>query len=119
LKEVIDTAAILGIPQDKAEGFYYQYKPQGWLWGNGQPITELRSGLMRWKLNQFKFEKPKSPIVDSETTRKQREAQICEEYDSYLRQKTTQALKDLKKDKGHIAQVAGWLIDEILKERAQ
>ncbi len=43
---------------------------------------------------------------------------IRDEYQEYLEGKSTQALIDLKKDKGHVVGLVGWLIDEILQTRA-
>lgn len=42
---------------------------------------------------------------------------IRDEYQDWLEGKSTQALKDLKNDGGHVAVICGWLITEILAER--
>ncbi len=42
---------------------------------------------------------------------------IRAEHEPYLRAKTTEALKDIKKDGGHLWGLCGWLIDKILAER--
>lgn len=39
------------------------------------------------------------------------------EYFDYLNGKTTEALLDIKKDRGHLWQLAGWLIEEIIESR--
>ena len=46
----------------------------------------------------------------------QRKRQIREDYEDYLRDKSTAALKDIQKDGGQLVGIAGWLIDEILTE---
>ena len=59
-------------------------------------------------------------VAARETTAKKRErdmASIREEYQEYLESKTTQALRDIKKDGGHLAGLCGWLIDDILVKR--
>ena len=42
---------------------------------------------------------------------------IRDDYQEYLEGKSTQALKDLKKDTGHLTSVCGWLIEEIIEQR--
>ncbi len=57
LKDVTDSAVLVGIPQDKAEAFFHHYNAQGWLRANNQKITDLYSMLVTWRNNQYKFEK--------------------------------------------------------------
>ena len=47
----------------------------------------------------------------------QRKRQIREDYEDYLRGKSTTALKDIQKDGGQLLGLCGWLIDEILRNR--
>ncbi len=56
LKEVEDKAFICGVSQKDAEDFYHHYNSQGWLKGNGNPITNLRSQLIRWKRQKHREE---------------------------------------------------------------
>jgi len=37
------------------EAFFVQYAPQGFYWGNGMPITDLRLGLRRFIVRQKEF----------------------------------------------------------------
>ncbi|MHC4397933.1 MAG: hypothetical protein ACYS1A_20005, partial [Planctomycetota bacterium] len=73
--------------------------------------------ILNWARRDDKENPPSRPQVSGETTAQYKE-RIRKEYEPYLRQKSPQALRDLKKDGGHISQVAGWLIDEILRGKA-
>ena len=58
-KECIDVGITAGIPEQQSIKFYEHYKPQGWLWGNGQPMfPPLADCMVRWRNNQYKFDKP-------------------------------------------------------------
>lgn len=121
IEQVKDLAYKIGIPDEKAEAFYHHYNSQGWLKGNGLPITDLQSALVRWRNNQYKFEpKDKPPKPKSEEQfDKERKRRICNEYGDYLKDKTTEALKDLLKDKAYLLRTGcGFLIRKILAERA-
>jgi uncharacterized protein YdaU (DUF1376 family) len=54
---VRDSACLVGISEDKADGFFDHYNAQGWVLGNGQTMTDLQSALVRWRNNGYKFEK--------------------------------------------------------------
>jgi hypothetical protein len=56
LKEIKDVAFTIGVPDDKAEAFYHHYNGQGWVFGNGLPIADLSSALVKWRNNQYRFE---------------------------------------------------------------
>lgn len=56
LQQVIDTAILIGISEDKATAFYHHYNAQGWVRANSQPIADLQSQLINWRNNQYKFE---------------------------------------------------------------
>lgn len=56
LAEVLAAASVIGVADDKAEQFYHHYNAQGWLLGNGQPIMDLHSALVRWRNSQYKFD---------------------------------------------------------------
>lgn len=55
-QQVLDAACLVGVHTTKATGFFDHYNAQGWVFGNGQPITNLQSALNRWKKHQYKFE---------------------------------------------------------------
>ena len=59
LQNCLDAGMILGIPDDQTEEFFHYYKAQGWRFGNGVAITNLKSAMVRWRKNQFRFEKEK------------------------------------------------------------
>jgi hypothetical protein len=94
-------------------------------------IEELNSGIgskgykykshyhtiLNWARRKDKENPPPKPQVSGETTAQYKE-RIRKEYEPYLRQKTRAALLDLKKDKGQVWHMAGWLIDEILRGKA-
>ena len=54
LQEVLDIAPLLGMPEDKAKEWYEHYQPQGFIFGNGLPIKELRGAMVRWKNNHYR-----------------------------------------------------------------
>ena len=62
IEQVQDAALIAGVPKDKAEHFYHHYNAQGWLRGNGLPITNLASMLVLWKLSKYRFDQDKGPV---------------------------------------------------------
>jgi len=57
LQDVMDIAPVIGIPDDKAQAWYEHFHPQGFVFGNGLPIVDLRGALVRWRNNQFKFDR--------------------------------------------------------------
>ncbi len=57
LQEVLEIAPLLGMPEDKAKAWYEHYQPQGFIYGSGLPITELRGALVRWKNNRYRYGK--------------------------------------------------------------
>jgi hypothetical protein len=42
----------VGIKPEWAEAFFARYDRQGWVFGNGQPIRNLRSALAHYKIEQ-------------------------------------------------------------------
>ena len=60
---------------------------------------------------------PIDPKKRDEWVRKKEIAHTREQYTDWLKSKSTKALQDLKKDNGFIANIAGFIIDEILQER--
>jgi hypothetical protein len=63
LKEVEDAASRVGITEQDARQFFNHYNSQGWRLGNGRPITNLNSALMRWKNNP---NKPRPPADEDQ-----------------------------------------------------
>lgn len=47
---------LVGITEQQAESFFHHYNAQGWISGNGVPIVDLASAMVKWKNNQFRFE---------------------------------------------------------------
>ena len=47
-----DTAIIVGLTEEQGSEFFHQYQSQGWLKGNGLPITDLRSQMVLWRNRQ-------------------------------------------------------------------
>lgn len=56
-QQIIDSAFTAGIAEDKALEFFYYYDAQGWVFGNGLPIVNLGSALVRWRNNQYRFDR--------------------------------------------------------------
>lgn len=48
---------VIGITEKQSEAFYVHYSAQGWVFGNNLPIVDLRAAMVRWRNNQYKFEK--------------------------------------------------------------
>lgn len=61
-EQVLEAAKLpdVAVSQDEAVAFYEHYAAQGWLLGNGQPITALAHALQRWKRNKGKHERQKN-----------------------------------------------------------
>lgn len=113
-----DIGISIGMPEEKAVIFFHYYNAQDWFFNSGLKITNLKSAMWRWKNNQYRFEKPEEK--KSRNLKQQDEKQRArnrEEYEVYLMSKNTKALQDLKKGKGHLWGVCGWLIEEILAKR--
>ena len=51
-KECMDVGLKLGMSLDESMEFYHQYNSQGWVKGNGLPITDLESAMFLWKKRQ-------------------------------------------------------------------
>lgn len=56
-EQVKNSAVLIGISEQQAEVWFHHYAAQGFVFGNGQPITDLSEALKRWRNNQYKFEK--------------------------------------------------------------
>jgi len=57
LNEVLTEAVLIGIPEDRATDFFHYYNAQGWKFGNNVVIESLSSAMVRWKKNEYKFDK--------------------------------------------------------------
>ena len=42
----------VGLTEEQGSEFFHQYQSQGWLKGNGLPITDLRSQMVLWRNRQ-------------------------------------------------------------------
>jgi len=68
LEECIDAAFSVGVTEDQASEFFHHYDAQGWVWGNGQPMTgSIQACLARWRNNAHRFEnkKPKQSEISA------------------------------------------------------
>lgn len=61
-QEVIDIGIAVGLEPEKSEQWYHYYKAQGWKFGSGLEIVDIKSALWRWKRNQYRFEKNEGKI---------------------------------------------------------
>lgn len=84
LQEVQDAAVILGISKDYAQKFYEHYQPQGWKWGNGQPITDIRGALQRCHTRGYTFEGRKNE--NKNPTKAERDAQMDAEIERFKKE---------------------------------
>ena len=57
-----DAAVMGGLTEPDGEEFYNHYAAQGWLLGNGLPITNLQCALVRWRNNGKKKKVAKAKI---------------------------------------------------------
>lgn len=56
--EDVKTAAVqVGLTEQQAKTYYNHYDGQGWLKGNGLPITNLLSAMTEWRNNEYRFVK--------------------------------------------------------------
>lgn len=56
LEQVQNSGFLLGISDEQSEAFFNHYNSQGWVRGNGLPITDIASMLTIWRNNQYKFD---------------------------------------------------------------
>ena len=59
-----DAAVIGGGTEADGEAFYIQYGKQGFLWGNGNPMTNLRLAMVHW----LKMQRERGPQASNEST---------------------------------------------------
>ena len=60
LEQARAAAVLVGLTEQQAEIWFYHYAAQGFLFGSGLPIADLKAALVRWRNNQYKFDKPKA-----------------------------------------------------------
>lgn len=79
LKQCEDNAYLVGLSDEDAGVFYDRYNSQGWIFGNGNAIMDLRSAMSYWKKNEHKHEfknKSNGGFIDfDEERRKKQEAE--------------------------------------------
>ena len=126
LQQCKDAGIVLGIIERHSTIWYEHYAAQGFNFSSGVPMADLRLAMQRHKNNGVlaglvekagKIKTPKQKTKSEELERKKERQHIRDQYQDYLESKTTPALKDIRKDGGHIAHIAGWLISEILAKR--
>lgn len=126
LQQCIDAGITLGLNERASTVWYEHYAAQGFLFSSGVPMMDLRLAMQRHKNNGTlaglveKVSKIKTPEQKTQEQKKEREKEIQyirDTYQEYLESKTKEALLDIKKDGGHIVDMCGWLIDEILAKR--
>ena len=125
LQQCKDAGIVLGIIERHSTIWYEHYAPQGFCFSSGVPMADLRLAMQRHKNNGVlaglveKASKIKTPEQKTKLEALQRKKEIQrirDSYQVYLESKTTPALQDLRKDKGHIS-ICHWLITEILAKR--
>ena len=82
LQEVVSCATLIGFTEKQAERYYHHYNSQGWVKANGQPITDLRSALVEWRNNEYKFKGKKNERnTDNSTQRSKAGRNTAFEFD--------------------------------------
>ncbi len=126
LQQCIDAGIILGINERDSTIWYEHYAPQGFLFSSGISMTDLRLAMQRHKNNgtlaglvkkAIKIKTPEQEKKEQTISREKEKQRVRDNWQEYLESKNTQALLDIKKDGGHLAGLAGWLIDEIIAKR--
>ncbi len=99
--------------------FWDYFEAGDWHDGNDKPVLNWKQKLITWHGRDRKtvsaHNSDKISQVEIETYKKR----IRDSYQDYLEDKKTPALLDMKKDNGPMSKLCGWLIDEILSERAK
>lgn len=103
-----------------AEKFINSYGMKGWMVGKNKMKSWKMavSNAVDWDCNRLKQPPPKPTEKDKIEKIKRDKQYARDEWEAYLRAKSTPALRDLLKDtKSRVYYFAGWLIKEILDER--
>ena len=66
LKQVQDAGFLTGLSNEQCQQYFDHYNAQGWVLGNGQPITCLNSAVAKWRNNSCRFESKKTPTSRAE-----------------------------------------------------
>ena len=126
LQQCIDVGITLAIPEYQSVIWYEQYAPQGFYFSSGVPMVDLKLAMQRHKNNgtlaglvekASKVQTQEKQQAKQKLEHQEKRRQVREQYQPWLEGKTTQALKDIKRDKGRIAYMCSWLIDEIIAKR--
>ena len=105
-----------------AEDFIQFYGMKGWMVGkNKMKCWEMAvCRAAKWEINRFNQPSPEPSETDKIEKIKREKQKARDDWERYLRSKTTAALRDLLKDKkSGVYYFASWLIKEILAERAK
>ena len=99
-------------------GFFWQYFETGkWYDVNGKPVLNWKQKVLTWHYRDKRTitaeKASKAANKDVEVYRQR----IRNDYEDYLKAKSTQALIDEKNDGGQLSKLCGWLIDEIISKR--
>jgi hypothetical protein len=97
--------------------FWDYYEATGWYDKDDKPVRRWKGKIVTW---HYKDKRTIEAIKQKKAKDNEIEAykqKIRENYQDYLESKSTQALLDIKKDKGQLSSLCSWLIDEILAER--
>lgn len=106
ISQVQATAITIGLSEQQAKEWFEHYEPQGFVFGNGLPIINLSSALVKWKNNQYKFDnksgqkQPLNPEQKKEAEIKRinkKQDEIRRDYATYIREANETKLKDLWK----------------------
>lgn len=73
--QCIDTGWAIGIPEEQCKNFFNHYNAQGWVFGNGQPVTNIRSAMVKWKNNQYRFDKTNKETFEEKLAKAGKKAQ--------------------------------------------
>ena len=97
--------------------FWDYFDVADWYDGTGKPVLSWKQKLITWHGRD-----KKTIASDNGSKIDKRELEIYkqrirEQYEDYLRSKSTAAMEDIRKDNGQLAKIAGWLIEEIINER--
>jgi hypothetical protein len=99
--------------------FWDYFDVSGWYDGTGNPVLNWKQKAITW---HGRDKKTIAAYLTKKLSKQEKERSIQrlrDDYQAHLENKSTEALLDLKKDGGQLSKVCGWLIDEILTERAK
>lgn len=74
--QCIDAGITIGISEQQSGEFYTHYAAQGWVFGNNLPIIDLREAMVRWRNNQYKFDKPHKETSQEQHARMKAEGKL-------------------------------------------